>query len=148
MVLPMAGDYTQRRTESEQNNRVIYPKESQRLTRSLRPGHPSNSPRHLDDLFTFFAFCSAYCFLGAFLVTGSFATPFTLISAKASLALKGYRRTDCCPVVVRETSTRRLLARTMTCKLLNIFWRSSELKSGFSCICCFTCSAFRASSLP
>src|SRR5579872_3193651 len=74
--------------------------------------------------------------------------PFSLSSVMESLALNGYRRVDCCPVVLREMSTRRLLAQTIVCRLLSISRRSSSLKSGFCSISCFTCEASRFSSLP
>src|ERR1700722_8826850 len=86
-----------------------------------------------------------FCFLTA---CGSFSPPFVLISARASLVLNGYLRTDCWPVVLRVTSTRRLFARTMTAKLSSVFLRSSGLRSGSSCNCSLTWSADSSSSLP
>src|SRR6267143_3571501 len=68
---------------------------------------------------------------GFFLTGGFFSPPLGLISAKKSLALNGYRRVDCCPVVLKVTSTRRLLARTNTCRLFSICCLSAGLKSGF-----------------
>src|ERR1700690_1427419 len=74
--------------------------------------------------------------------------PFGLSNTSESLALNGYWRTDCWPVVFRLMSTLRLVARTITLKLASIFWRSSGVRSGFWSISCFTWGSVRLSSLP
>src|SRR6267143_2276966 len=85
---------------------------------------------------------------GFFLTGGFFSPPLGLISAKKSLALNGHRRVDCCPVVLKVTSTRRLLASTNTCRLFSICCQSAGLKSGFCAISSFIWSAVSWSSLP
>src|SRR6266478_2604435 len=60
--------------------------------------------------------------------------PPLLSSVKASLALKGKRRTDCSPVVLKVTSTRRLLARRTVSRFFRIFCFSTALKSGSASI--------------
>src|ERR1700688_357211 len=73
--------------------------------------------------------------LGAgFLAAGAFAAvpfspPCLLSRVKASLALNGKRRTDCSPVVLRVTSTRRLLARRTVRRFFRIFCFSAGLSS-------------------
>jgi len=70
------------------------------------------------------------------------------LRGSASLALKGYWRPDCWPVVFRETSTRRLLAHTITRRLPSILRRSSLLSSGLLSTKFLTCSGVRLSSSP
>src|ERR1700675_4644557 len=77
-----------------------------------------------------------------------FSPPAGLNNASESCALKGNWRTDCWPVVLSETSTRRLLAHTITRRLASIFRRSSLLKSGLSSTNFLTCSGVRLSSSP
>src|ERR1700730_12408224 len=74
--------------------------------------------------------------------------PEGLSRVSESLALKGYCRTDCWPVVLSETSTRRLLAHTITWRLPSILRRSSALSSGLSSISFLTWSGVRLSSSP
>src|SRR5258708_38524302 len=74
--------------------------------------------------------------------------PLGLISAKKSLALNGYSLVDCCPVVLKETSTRRLLARTITCRLFSICCLSAGAKSGSCDISSFIWSTVSWFPLP
>src|SRR5437016_3142946 len=57
-------------------------------------------------------------------------SPPLLSKVRASFALKGKRRTDCSPVVLRVTSTRRLLARRTVSRFFRIFCFSAALRSG------------------
>src|SRR5439155_20535610 len=66
--------------------------------------------------------------------------PLLLSSVKASLALKGKRRTDCSPVVLRVTSTRRLLARRTVSRFFRIFCFSAGVRSASASISCLTSS--------
>src|SRR2546422_6770906 len=74
--------------------------------------------------------------LGAGALAFPFSAPPLLRSVKASLALKGKRRTDCSPVVLRVTSTRRLLARRTVSRFFRIFCFSAGFKSGSASISC------------
>src|ERR1700732_5332546 len=89
----------------------------------------------------------AVFFLGA-LACLAVSPPAGLSKVSESFALKGYWRTDCWPVVLSETSTRRLLAHTITWRLPSILRRSSALSSGFSSISFLTWSGVRLSSSP
>jgi hypothetical protein len=53
---------------------------------------------------------------------------------------------DCWPVVLSETSMRRLFAHTITWRLPSIFRRSSVLSSGLLSASFLTCSGVRLSS--
>src|SRR5215469_17600088 len=59
----------------------------------------------------------SYCFS---LLTDFAPLSLGLSSVKASSALNGNWRTDCCPVLPRVMSTRRFWARVTTCNLLRI----------------------------
>src|SRR5580704_2129341 len=105
-------------------------------------------PCHRPMVIEFSLTVECYFFLTVRVAGFSVSPPLALSKASESLALNGYRRTDCCPVVLRETSTRRLLAQTIICKWLSILPRSSGVRSGFSSTNCFTWSAVRLSSSP
>src|SRR5437016_4003739 len=74
--------------------------------------------------------------------------PPRLSNVKASLALKGKRRTDCSPVVLRVTSTRRLLARRTVRRFFRIFCFSAGVMSGSASISFFTSSDVMFFSKP
>src|SRR5712664_1797396 len=76
------------------------------------------------------------------------APPALLSKVRASFALKGKRRTDCSPVVLRVTSTRRLLARRTVSRLFRIFCFSAALKSGSTSISRLTSSEVMFFSKP
>src|SRR5215470_1093328 len=57
----------------------------------------------------------------------AFSPPPLLSSVKASLALNGNCRTDCSPVVLKVTSTRRLLAKRTVRRFFRIFCFSAAL---------------------
>src|SRR5580692_7371453 len=92
--------------------------------------------------------------LGAgFLAAGVFAVPAgaappLLSKVKESLALKGKRRTDCSPVVLRVTSTRRLLAKRTVSKFFRNLSFSAGVRSGSSSSSCLTSASVRFCSSP
>jgi hypothetical protein len=59
-------------------------------------------------------------FAGAFLGAGAVAGPLGLIKFSTSSALNGYVRSEVCPVVVSDVSTRRLTAKATTLAFLTI----------------------------
>ena len=65
--------------------------------------------------------------------------PDLLSKVKASLALNGKRRTDCSPVVLRVTSTRRLLARRTVRRFRTSRCFSAGVKSESASISFLTC---------
>src|SRR5882672_6700762 len=74
--------------------------------------------------------------------------PARLSKVRESLALKGKRRTDCSPVVLRVTSTRRLLARRTVSRFFRIFCFSAALRSGSASIRFLTSSEVMFFSKP
>src|SRR5690348_7994244 len=76
----------------------------------------------------YFFFIAGFFFMIAFGATAFSRPP---ISVSESAALNGNWRTDSCPVVLRVTSTRRLLARMIVLSFLRILAFSPGVSSGF-----------------
>src|SRR5215831_3139628 len=75
-----------------------------------------------------FFFGAAFFLAGAFAAAGFSRPP---MSDRESAALNGNWRTDSCPVVLRVTSTRRLLARIIVLSFLRIRAFSPAVSSAF-----------------
>src|SRR5205085_10715996 len=86
--------------------------------------------------------------LGGGVVLGFSLPP---ISVKASSALKGNSRADCCdstPGAFSVISTRRFCARTMVFRFLMVRLRSSGVRLGLLSTNCFTSAAVSWVCLP
>jgi hypothetical protein len=110
----------------------------------LRDGLPV---RALSNYGLFVPFFGA-AFLGAGLAFFFAAPSLPPISVKASAALNGNWRTEDWPVVLKVTSTRRLLASRIVLRFLRDRCLSSGVTSGLFSTACFTSSSFRLRCLP